>query len=129
MKDKIQNSLDEVIENELDILFNCANEDVKEKTIKNLTDLHKLRVEEAKIEQIKTEKLSELKVKQSQLEGQAKDRKINLMLQIGQMSLTIGSWIAFSIWQRREQKFEMNGTPTTPMFRNLLSKMTPSLRR
>lgn len=130
MKDKIQKRLDEVIEIELDSLVSdTLTEAEKEKVVNNVTELYKLRVEEAKIEQAKNDKLTEQDVKEAQLKGQAKDRWINLGLQLAQCGLTIGSWVMFTVWQRREQRFEMEGTPTTPMFRNILSKMTPNLRK
>ena len=98
----------------------------KEKAIANVTELYKLRIEEAKLEQAKNDKLTEQDIREAQLEGQKLDRWLNLGLQIG---LTVGGWVMFSMWQRREMKFELEGTPTTPMFRNLLSKMTPNLRK
>lgn len=130
MKDKIQKSLDEVIGKEIETLSESdLTPEQKEKTIENLGNLYKLRIEEAKIEQAKNDKSDDLDMKQVQLKEQAKDRWINLGLQIAQVALTIGSWGMFTMWQRREQRFEMEGTPTTPMFRNILSKMTPNLRK
>ena len=126
MKDKIQKQLDEVIQTELEGVESAAMPSEKEKAIANVTELYKLRIEEAKLEQAKTDKLTEQDIREAQLKGQKLDRWLNLGLQIG---LTVGGWVMFSMWQRREMKFELEGTPTTPMFRNLLSKMTPNLRK
>lgn len=126
MKDKIQKQLDEVIQTELEGVESAAMPSEKEKTIANVTELYKLRIEEAKLEQAKNDKLTEQDIREAQLKGQKLDRWLNLGLQIG---LTVGGWVMFSMWQRREMKFELEGTPTTPMFRNLLSKMTPNLRK
>ena len=121
MKDKIQKQLDEVIQTELEGVESAAMPSEKEKAIANVTELYKLRIEEAKLEQAKNDKLTEQDIREAQLKGQKLDRWLNLGLQIG---LTVGGWVMFSMWQRREMKFELEGTPTTPMFRNLLSKMT-----
>lgn len=126
MKDRIQKKLDEVIETELDNMVDAMTEEDKAKALTNVTELYKLRVEDSKLEQAKNEKLSEQDVREAQLKGQKIDRWINLGLQIG---LTVGGWLMFSMWQRREMKFELEGTPTTPMFRNILSQMTPKLKR
>lgn len=126
MKDKIQKQLDEVIQTELEGVESAAMPSEKEKAIANVTELYKLRIEEAKLEQAKNDKLTEQDIREVQLKGQKLDRWLNLGLQIG---LTVGGWVMFSMWQRREMKFELEGTPTTPMFRNLLSKMTPNLRK
>lgn len=126
MKDKIQKQLDEVIQTELEGVESAAMPSEKEKAIANVTELYKLRIEEAKLEQAKNDKLTEQDIREAQLKGQKLDRWLDLGLQIG---LTVGGWVMFSMWQRREMKFELEGTPTTPMFRNLLSKMTPNLRK
>ena len=126
MKDAIQKQLDEVIQTELEGVESAAMPSEKEKAIANVTELYKLRIEEAKLEQARIDKLTEQDSKEAHLKGQKLDRWLNLGLQIG---LTVGGWVMFSMWQRREMKFELEGTPTTPMFRNLLSKMTPNLRK
>lgn len=126
MKDKIQKQLDEVIQAELEGIESAAMPSEKEKAIANVTELYKLRIEEAKLEQSRNDKLTEQDVKNDQLKEQRIDRLVNLGLQLG---ITVGGWLMFSIWQRREMKFEMEGTPTTPLFRNILSQMTPKLKR
>lgn len=125
MKDKIQKQLDEVIQSQFDGL-DALMPSEKEKAIQLATELYKLRIEEAKIEQSRNDKLTEQDVKRDQLKEQRLEWLIGLAINSG---LTIGSWLMFSMWQRREMKFEMDGTPTTPMFRALLSKMVPSLKK
>lgn len=126
MKDKIQKQLDEAIQAELDEMGNTLMPSEKEKAIANVTELYKLRIEEAKLEQARIDKLTEQDSKEAQLKGQKLDRWLNVGLQVG---LTVGGWLMFSMWQRREMKFELEGTPTTPMFRNILSQMTPKLKK
>lgn len=126
MKDRIQKQLDEVIQTELNGIESSMSSSEKEKAIANVTELYKLRIEESKLEQAKNERLTEQDMKEAQLKGQKLDRWLNIGLQVG---LTVGGWLMFSMWQRREMKFELEGTPTTPMFRNILSQMTPKLKK
>lgn len=126
MKDRIQKQLDEVIQTELNGIESSMPASEKEKAIANVTELYKLRIEESKLEQAKNERLTEQDMKEAQLKGQKLDRWLNIGLQVG---LTVGGWLMFSMWQRREMKFELEGTPTTPMFRNILSQMTPKLKK
>ena len=126
MKDKIQKQLDEAIQAELDGMSNTLMPSEKEKAIANVTELYKLRIEEARLEQARIDKLTEQDSKEAQLKGQKLDRWLNVGLQVG---LTVGGWLMFSMWQRREMKFELEGTPTTPMFRHILSQMTPKLKK
>lgn len=126
MKDRIQKQLDEVIQTELNGIESSMPSSEKEKAIANVTELYKLRIEESKLEQAKNERLTEQDMKEAQLKGQKLDRWLNIGLQVG---LTVGGWLMFSMWQRREMKFELEGTPTTPMFRNILSQMTPKLKK
>lgn len=123
MEDKIRESLDEVIGKEIENLstFETGSKE-KSTAIADLTQLYRLRIEEAKIEQAKNEKYDELDIKHAQLNAQSLDRLINVGLQIG---LTIGGWIAYDIWNRRGLKFEETGTITSPWTRNLLSRMLP----
>lgn len=133
MEDRIQILLDEAIEQDIRSLSNMnPGTDQRSKTIEELNQLHKMRIEEAKIEVAKIESRDkmvtanhELEAKKEQLKSQNLDRLTNLGLQAG---LTVGGWIVFSIWQRREQIFELNGTPTSPIFRGLLSRMIPKIK-
>lgn len=65
----------------------------------------------------------ELEIKETQTRGMALDRWINLGLQVG---LTLVGIVAYDCWYRRGLKFEKTGTVTTPMTRNLISKMLPT---
>lgn len=137
-KDKVQTGLNELIERDIERLSSSQiGNDDRKKTIEELQTLHQMRIEEYKIEAdlISKEKqredeqkarYAEIALKQDQLKSQAMDRWVNLGLQAG---ATIGGWMMFSIWQKREQTFELEGTPSTPMFRSLLSKMIPSLKK
>lgn len=123
MRDKIQESLDKVIEQEINEVSSLATGS-KEKTaaVNDLTELYKLRIEEAKIEQAKVDKRYDVESKQAQLNSQAMDRWVNIALQVG---LTLSGLIAYNVWFKRGLRFEETGTITSPMTRNLLSRMLP----
>lgn len=134
MEDKIRTLLDETIEVKLRNLTQLStNESAKSREVDELTQLYKLRIEEAKLEvdrldkakqreNEQTERLTELGFKSDQLKAQKLDRWVNVGLQIG---LALGGWIAYDIWNRRGLKFEETGTITSPMTRNLISRMLP----
>lgn len=134
MEDKIRTLLDETIEVKLRNLTQLStNESVKSREVDELTQLYKLRIEEAKLEvdrldkakqreNEQTERLTELGFKSDQLKAQKLDRWVNVGLQVG---LALGGWIAYDIWNRRGLKFEETGTITSPMTRNLISRMLP----
>lgn len=80
---------------------------------------------ELKTRQIEVEscnRLQELELRKAQLDEQKLDRWVNLGMQVGLAMLSI---VAYDIWNRRGLKFEETGTITSPMTRNLLSKMLP----
>lgn len=68
------------------------------------------------------DRLQELKLRKAQLDEQKLDRGVNLGMQVGLAMLSV---FAYDIWNRRGLKFEETGTITSPMTRNLLSKMLP----
>jgi len=80
---------------------------------------------ELKARQIEVEsddRLHELELKKAQLDEQKLDKWVNLGMQVGLSMLSI---VAYDVWNRRGLKFEETGTITSPMTRNLLSKMLP----
>lgn len=137
MKDEIQKSLDEVIGLKLRNLVTLNyDSEAKSNAVKDVTELYKLRIEEAKLEaeradrerQLEEEKMTRMAenhLKHEQLRSQAKDRWVNLGIQVG---LAIGGWVAYDIWNRRGLKFEETGTIVSPMTKNLLSRMLPKMR-
>lgn len=123
MEDKIYKKLNEVIEEEIESLRDLdAGSKEKTDAVKDLTELYKLRIEEAKIEQAKVENSNEQESKREFAKSQTLDRVLNAGLQIG---LAIGGWIVYDVWYRRGLKFEETGSITSPMTRNLLSRMLP----
>lgn len=123
MKDKAQKLLDEVIVEEIQNLSNLdSGSSEKSSAVEDLTNLYKLKIEEAKIEQSKVERSEDMDLKQTQLKSQAFERWLNIGVQVG---LAIGGWIAYDVWNRRGLRFEETGTITSHMNRNLFSRMLP----
>lgn len=134
MENKIRNLLDEEIETRLLNVSALATGSEEESTaISELERLHKLRVEELKIEadyrskqdQINADKearIIENGLKHEQLRSQAIDRWVNMGTQIG---IAIGGWALYRHCFREGLKFEQFGTLSTPWMRNLVSKILP----
>lgn len=123
MDDKIQKMMEDVIKEEIENLSSLdAGTKEKSAAVEDLKKLYELKIEEAKVEQAKCEKREELDTRWAQIDAQAKDRWINIGVQIG---LTIASLVAYDVWYRRGLKFEETGSITAPMTRNLLSRMLP----
>lgn len=115
--DKIRKSLDEAIAKDIqDITVLNTGSEERTATVKELTELYKLRIEEDRVEM-------ERKEKEAQEESHALDRWINVGLQVG---LTALSLLAYNAWYRRGLKFEETGTVTSSMTRNLMSRMLPN---
>lgn len=137
MEDRIPQRLDEVINEDLDHLKTLeVGSEERSKAIAELEKLHKLRIEEAKVEvefyekktrneNEKNAQLMENHSKMEQIRTQNLDRWVNLALQLG---IAVGGWVMYSIWQSSQQKYELTGSASNPMFRNLLSKMTPKIK-
>lgn len=110
------------IEDEFENLYSMEDGEDKQKAINNLVTLYKLKIEEEKIYAEYHEHCDKCDLGKAQLEEQKLDRWVNLGMQVGLAMLSI---VAYDIWNRRGLKFEETGTITSPMTRNLLSKMLP----
>lgn len=141
MDDSTRELLVKRIESEFKNLNTMSyDDDYKQDTVDNLIAFYKLKIEEEKIdnelnkqindcdlEKIRQEveskdRTQELEMKKAQLNEQKIDRWVNVGMQIGLSMLSI---FAYDIWNRRGLKFEETGTITSPMTRNLFSKMLP----
>lgn len=123
MEDKVQVLLNEEIEKDIRNLSNLeSGSEARSKAVDELKKLHELRIEEAKIEQGKVNVIFAKEDKEAQLKSQAFDRWINIGVQVG---LAIGGWVAYDVWYRRGLRFEETGSITSPMTRNLLSRLIP----
>lgn len=130
MKDEIQRKLDEVIMQQLeDVERTGTGSDERTKAITNLAKLCELRIEEQKTEQAKIEIQNkeidsdrDWTTKRAQLRIQKVDRWVNVAVQVG---LTVGSLVAYNVWLNRGLRFEETGSITSPMTRNLLSRLLP----
>lgn len=123
MKDKIQLKLDEVITKELELMTDSSKStEDKQSSINNLSRLYGLRIEEAKVISDSEYKSNERDLKLKQIRSEATGRLIGVVVQAG---LTIVGLIAYDTWYRRGLKFEEIGTISSPMTRNLISKLLP----
>ena len=112
----IKHLLDEEIEAEFENLSSMEpGSDERAKATEDLAKLYKLRIDEIKAE-------TERDDKKAQRKEVILDRCLNIGLQVG---LTVGGWLVYDIWHRRGLKFEETGTITSPMTRNLVSRMLP----
>ena len=80
-------------------------------------------MKEAQTNSEATAREKELEIKETQTKEMALDRWVNLGLQVG---LTLVGIFAYDRWYRRGLKFEETGTITSPMTRNLISRMLPN---
>lgn len=105
MKDKTLDNLNEVVKDHIEKVTTLPDgSEEKAKAIEELSAIHKLKIEEAKVKQTKW----------SQIAGYAV-----------QGATIVGGWIFYKSVLRDEHFFEINNTPRTPTFRNLLSRMFP----
>lgn len=123
MEDRRQELLDEVIRSDIRTLKEVPV-GTKERTelVGELTELYRLRIEDAKIEAAEADKYEEKEMRHLQLKSQAFDRWINIGVQVG---LGLATLVAYDVWYRRGLKFEETGTITSPMTRNLISRLLP----
>lgn len=123
VNDKINGLLDEVIETELLSLSEMERgSETKTATIKDVTELYKLRIEEAKAEQAKVDSRREAEVRRLQLQAQSFDRWLNFGATVG---TTVVGWILYNTWFHQGIEFEQTGTVRNPWTRTLMTKMFP----
>lgn len=117
--------LDEAIETELLILSEMERgSETRSNAVKDLAELYKLRIEEAKAEQAKTDSRTEAEMRQEQAKSQATFQLLNFGTQL---LIAGGSLIAYNFWFRDGLKFEETGTVRNPWTRSLMTKMLPML--
>lgn len=133
MEDKSKKLLEETIEKRFSDYEFENDQKIKKDILDSVISLYKLKIESDKneTERLKNEAdfdLTEDKNRKEedfraeQLKEQKTDRFVNIGLQVG---LTILGIVSYDIWNRRGLKFEETGTITSPMTRNLFSKMLP----
>lgn len=105
MRDNTLNNLNEVVEDHIQKVTALPDgSEEKAKAIEELTAIHKLKIEEAKVKQAKW----------GQITGYAV-----------QGATVVGGWIFYNAMLGKEHRFELTGTPSSQTFRNLLSRMFP----
>lgn len=105
MKDDTLKYLDEVVTDHIqEVRTLPSGSEEKAKAIEELTAIHKLKIEEEKVKQTKWSSI------------------IGAVVQGGTV---IGGWVFYNTILNKEHYFEINNTPRTPTFRNLLSRVFP----
>lgn len=136
MEDRFTENLNKVIEEKLEEYSKYPEtNDKRIATLKEVAELHKMRIEEAKIELEEYQARKKAENEQQALisedaykyESIKNQQKLKLLELAKDVSLGVSGFVAYTIWQRREQIFEMTGTPSSSMFRNLLNKMLPKI--
>ncbi len=115
---EIKSMLDDAIVKELDRLKSLDESDTDGRTqvIQDLTELHKLRMEELSAEANADDKRK-----------QAKDSKIDRVVKIGVVVLETGvPLIFYGIWLRAGLRFERDGTISSATVRNLIGRFKPT---
>lgn len=150
---EIKSLLDEVIEAEITRLGSLQSDDEqKSEAIKNLTALHKLRIDEIKAKTEADEKrlrramdarqhraeltlkerqadsdeaahAHEEQFKQHQLDDQVIDRYVRIGVATAELVLPL---VFYGVWMRRGLKFEETGTFTSQTFKGLLNRFKPT---
>lgn len=116
MEDNVRKSLDEVIEREISKLSSLqTGTEEKTEAVKELSELYKLRIEEAKIEHEKAEANKKAR-------SQLYDRLANIGVTAGLGLLNI---IVFGKAFKTSIVYDQSGVIPSSMTRNLFSRMMP----
>lgn len=118
MDESIKKMLDEEIMEEITDLSNLqSGSEEKSTAIDDLVKLHKLRIEEAKVE------LEGEKLKKDPITEQSKDRYLRFGLEAAGIILPL---IFYAAWMKKGFKFEETGTYTSTTFRGLFNRFRPN---
>ncbi len=113
MDKNIKKMLDEEIREEIIDLSNLQpGSEEKSAAIDDLVKLHKLRIEEAKVE-----------LEKGPITEQSKERYLRLGLEAAGIILPM---IFYATWMKRGFRFEETGTYTSSTFRNLFNRFKPT---
>jgi hypothetical protein len=115
MNTEIKNLLEGEIIVELENLSNMDDVEKQKGVIENIEKLYRLKLEE-----------NRLSIDLKKHNKEDKESKLDRGLKYGFMALELlVPIVAYTIWYRIGLRFEETGTITSPMTRNLLSKMFP----
>ena len=119
----IKKMLDEEIERSLSSIASMEQgSEGRKAAISELNQIHKLRIDEEKIQLDRESAFDEEREKTIQHRDQAIER----CLKYGAIALElVVPIVAYSIWYRTGLKFEETGTVTSSMTKSLIAKMLP----
>lgn len=123
---EIKSLLDEVIEEEIANLELYDGEE-KSQAIKDIAQLHKLRIEEIKTEAELEEKRERLDQDELASQRQAKDSKVDRIVKVCVSAVELLVPLGFyGLWMKQGFRFEETGSFTSTTFKNLLSRFRPT---
>ena len=126
MENKISKLIDDTLELKLRSLTNIEyGSDEWNSAIEEIAQLHKMRMEEAKIEVAKAENHEERENRKEQQKSQRIERIINVVMQ---GCIAAGGWLLYDVWNKRVLRFEEHGSIGSQVSKNLFSKIVPRIK-
>ena len=134
---EIKSLLDAVIEREIHNLESLSSEE-RSDAIRDLTALHKLRIEEIKVEMEaeekaerramdKTQHHTDIVMREAQATNQLRDQKIDRFVKLGIAAAELVLPLMFyGVWMKKGLKFEETGTFTSQTFKGLFNRFKPT---
>lgn len=137
MDNKINELLEEEIESRINELKNLdIASETKSKAIDDISKLHRLRMEEIKVENERQNNLTQNELEKKKFideketkRAQRKERLIEFGLTGANLLVTVGGYVWYNKWHKRNLKFEETGSFCSSQSRNLISSMIPKLKR
>ncbi len=122
---EIKNMLDDAIEKEITNFDLAESDEERDRALKALVQLHKLHVEESRLEsESEAEVNKELDAKAQRKESR-KDRIVRIIIAGVELIVPL---IFYGAWMKEGFKFEENGSFTSSTFRNFWGRLKPGKR-
>lgn len=123
MENEISNKLNERISEHLDKLSSLSpGNDEYTEVVETISTLYDLRLNEIKTYSEMENKISDEKLKNTQIQEQVKDRYFRAAIAAAEIGLPL---LFYGLWMKRGFKFEETGTFTSTTFRGLFGHFRP----
>lgn len=136
---EIKSMLDDVIEKEIENLDSISSGDeAKSQAIRDLVQLHKLRIEEIKAQTEAADKQERREMdsakndadrsrEEKAMKQQARENKIDRLVRTGvNVAELVLPLICYGVWMGKGFEFEKTGSFTSTTFKNLLNRFRPT---
>ena len=125
---EIKDMLDGVIRERIDKMGSDeSTEEEKAQAIRDVTQLHKLRIEEIKAQAEVEDKQKRFEEEQQKNARQARDTKIDRIVKIAVGAVELLVPLGFyGMWMKQGFMFEEKGSFTSTTFKNLFSRFRPT---